>query len=152
MPGEASVVLLADRGFVGRQLCRYVRDRLNWHYRIRIKGKFWFWCPGKGWRQIQTFHLNRGEAWLLQHVSVHKTDSLADVHLALGYEATSGEYWYILSSEPTTLQTFREYGKRFDLEENFLDDQSNGFDLETSLIRSATALSRSWSWRWRLSI
>lgn len=82
MPGEASVVLLADRGFVGRQLCRYVRDRWNWHYRIRIKGKFWFWCPGKGWRQIQTFHLNRGEAWLLQHVSVHQTDSLADVHLA----------------------------------------------------------------------
>ena len=45
MPGEASVVLLADRGFVGRQLCRYVRDRWNWHYRIRIKAKFWFWCP-----------------------------------------------------------------------------------------------------------
>ena len=34
------------------------------------------------------------------------------------------------------------YGLRFDIEENFLDDKSNGFQLETSLIRSAKALER----------
>ena len=31
---------------------------------------------------------------------------------------------------------------RFDIEENFLDDKSNGFQLESSLIRSAPALTR----------
>ena len=31
-------------------------------------------------------------------------------------------------------------GERFDIEENFLDDKSNGFQLEGSLIRSAEAL------------
>ena len=31
---------------------------------------------------------------------------------------------------------------RFDIEENFLDDKSNGFQLENSLIRSSDALSR----------
>ena len=31
---------------------------------------------------------------------------------------------------------------RFDLEENFLDDKSNGFQLESSLIRSVNALER----------
>jgi hypothetical protein len=35
-----------------------------------------------------------------------------------------------------------EYGLRFDIEENFLDDKSNGFQLESSLIRSAEALER----------
>ena len=35
-----------------------------------------------------------------------------------------------------------EYGLRFDIEENFLDDKSNGFQLEASLIRSAEALER----------
>jgi len=35
-----------------------------------------------------------------------------------------------------------EYGLRFDIEENFLDDKSNGFQLESSLIRSAQALER----------
>ena len=46
------------------------------------------------------------------------------------------------SDEPTTLQTFQEYGGRFDIEENFLDDKSNGFQLEQSLIRSTTSVSR----------
>lgn len=73
---------------------------------------------------------------------VHKIDSLNNVCLALAHEATCGEYWYLLSSESTTLQTFREYALRFDIEENFLDDKSNGFDLEHSMIRSAPALSR----------
>jgi hypothetical protein len=35
-----------------------------------------------------------------------------------------------------------EYGLRFDIEENFLEDKSNGFQLESSLIRSAQALER----------
>jgi hypothetical protein len=40
------------------------------------------------------------------------------------------------------VKTFEEYGLRFDIEENFLDDKSNGFQLESSLIRSAAALER----------
>jgi hypothetical protein len=35
-----------------------------------------------------------------------------------------------------------EYGRRFDIEEHFLDDQSHGFQLESSLIRAANALER----------
>src|SRR5690606_25001231 len=54
----------------------------------------------------------------------------------------SGELWYIASDQPTHVQTFDEYGLRFDIEENFLDDKSNGFQLESSLIRSADALAR----------
>jgi hypothetical protein len=48
----------------------------------------------------------------------------------------------VVSDEPTEAKTFEEYGLRFDIEENFLDDKSNGFQLESSLIRSATALER----------
>jgi len=40
------------------------------------------------------------------------------------------------------MKTFEEYRLRFDIEENFLDDKSNGFQLESSLIRSAKALER----------
>jgi hypothetical protein len=48
----------------------------------------------------------------------------------------------VVSEEPTTVKTFEAYGWRFDIEENCLDDQSNGFQLESSLIRSAAALER----------
>lgn len=61
----------------------------------------------------------------------------------LAGECVGGDLWYIVIDEPTTLlQTFREYGLRFDIEENFLGDKSNGFVLSSSLIRSTTALSR----------
>jgi hypothetical protein len=64
------------------------------------------------------------------------------VHLALGRPQASQEYWFVVSDEPTESKTFEEYGLRFDIEENFLDDKSNGFQLESSLIRSAEALER----------
>jgi hypothetical protein len=64
------------------------------------------------------------------------------VHLAIARHPNSKEFWYVVSSQPTSMTTFEEYGLRFDIEENFLDDKSNGFQLESSLIRSAEALSR----------
>jgi len=66
------------------------------------------------------------------------------VHVALGYNAFNGEFWAIVSDEPTNLQSFREYGLRFNIEEAFLDDQSNGWNLQKSEIRSVCALSRLW--------
>ena len=64
------------------------------------------------------------------------------LHLAMGRPLNSKERWIVISDEPTSLETFREYGLRFDIEDNFLDDKSNGFQLEASLIRSAPALER----------
>lgn len=86
--------------------------------------------------------MGRGQAQLLQNVRIHKSDPYGPVYLAVAREGVSGELWYIVSDEPTTLQTFREYSLRFDIEESFLDDKSNGFELESSEIRSAPALSR----------
>jgi hypothetical protein len=64
--------------------------------------------------------------------------------VALGYNNVNGEFWAIVSDEPTNLQTFREYGLRFDIEEAFLDDQSAGWNLQKSELRSVCALSRLW--------
>jgi hypothetical protein len=48
----------------------------------------------------------------------------------------------VVSDEPTTLQTLRQYSERFQIEEELLDEKSNGFQLERSQIRSIPALSR----------
>jgi hypothetical protein len=48
----------------------------------------------------------------------------------------------VVSAEPTDVQTFAEYGLRFDIEETCLDDTSNGFQLESSRMRSTKALER----------
>lgn len=142
MPQGVKVILLGDRVFVDTKLMKYVRQQLGWHHRIRVKSDCWVWRPGKGWCQVRDLHLGRGQAMLLQNVRITKTDPNGPVYLALGRECINGKAWYIVSDEPTTLQTFREYGLRFDIEENFLDDKSNGFELESSEIReSACAIS-----------
>ena len=52
------------------------------------------------------------------------------------------DYWFVVSDEPTDVKTGEEEGWRFDIEENCLDDESHGVQLESSLIRSAAALER----------
>jgi hypothetical protein len=47
----------------------------------------------------------------------------------------------VRGDKPTNGKTFEEYGLRFDIEESFLDDKSNRFQLEASLIRSTRAIS-----------
>lgn len=141
LPVNVKVVILADRGFSNPEFVSYVRS-LKWQCRVRLKSNVWIHHPKKGWQTLNQLHLALGEAKLIQHVKVHKSNSLTNVHIAAAWETTSKEYWYILSTEPTTIQTFREYALRFDIEENFLDDKSNGFDLESSRLRSAPAISR----------
>jgi hypothetical protein len=133
---------MADRGFADTKLMGYLEQNLGWHYRIRVKHDLWVLRPGKPPCQLRDFHLNLGDAILFQGVKITKTNPYGLVNLALARDSISGDLWYIVSDEPTSLQTLREYGERFAIEEEFLDEKSNGFQLEKSLIRSPIALSR----------
>lgn len=142
MPTGVSICYLADRGFADTTLMRYLRDELHWHFRIRVKSNSWIYRARKGWRQLNQYHLDLGEVVLLQGVTLTKTSSLAGLHLALARDPLTRQVWMVVSDETTSLQTFREYGERFQIEEELLDEKSNGFQLERSEIRSAPALSR----------
>ena len=142
IPPGVSVCFLADRGFADTALMRYLRDELHWHFRIRVKSNSWIHRAGKGWRQLNQYHLALGEVVLLQGVTLTKTHALNGLHLALARDPLSRQLWMVVSDQPTTLQTFREYGEQFQIEEELLDEKSNGFQLERSGIRSAPALSR----------
>ncbi len=144
LPTGVKVVVLADRGFVHTQWMQVMRTEWNWHYRIRLKQETWLWRPGKGWCQLKDFHFKRGEALCFHNVKLHKGQSYGPVPLVFGRNNVNGEFWAIVSDEPTTLQSFQEYGFRFDIEESFLDDQSNGWNVQKSQIRSCCALSRLW--------
>lgn len=144
LPAGVKVVLLADRGFIHTSAMSFVTTELGWHYRIRLKRDTWIWRNGKGWRQLKDIHLNPGEARCFHTVKLHKRQCFGSLHLAYACNNLNGEFWAIASDEPTSLQTFREYGLRFDIEESFLDDQSAGWNLQKSEIRSVCALSRLW--------
>lgn len=137
LPFPCQVVFSADRGFADTHLMEHL-VRLGWHWRIRIKGSFWIYRHGKRCCQVNRIPLSPGQALFWHQVYITEKH-YGPVHLALGRPQDSKEYWFVVSDEPTDFKTFEEYGLRFDIEENFLDDTSNGFQLESSLIRSAKA-------------
>jgi hypothetical protein len=140
LPVNVRVVFLADRGFADVALMRHA-TRLGWHWRIRIKSCFLVYRRGHRRRKLSGYDLPPGQAHFWHHVHI-TAERYGPVHLALAHLAENGERWRVVSDEPTNLLTLDEYGLRFDIEENFLDDKSNGFQLESSLIRSAAALTR----------
>src|SRR5438445_2655728 len=115
--------------------------RLGWHFHIRIKSNFWVYRPHCDQFQVGRIGLAPGHARFWHHVWLTKK-CYGPVHLVAARPLGSNEYWYVISDEPTDVETLQAYGLRFDIEENFLDDKSNGFQLESSLIRSAQALER----------
>lgn len=142
IPAGVSVRFLADRGFADTQLMRYLRDELKWHFRIRVKSNTWIYRPRRGWKQLNQYHLAAGESILLHGVSLTKLTPLAGLNVALGRDPLSGQVWLVATDEPASLQTFQQYSERFQIEEEILDEKSNGFQLERSEIRDVPALSR----------
>jgi Transposase DDE domain len=140
LPRSCKVVFLADRGFADTELMAHLQ-RLGWHWRIRIKGSFWLYRPGQCRCKVERLAVARGHACFWHRVCI-TAKRYGPVHLAVAQAWQGQDVWYVLSDEPTDGKTFEEYGLRFDIEENFLDDKSNGFQLESSLIRSAQALTR----------
>jgi hypothetical protein len=140
LPRSCKVVFLADRGFADTELMAHLQ-RLGWHWRIRIKSGFWLYRPGQRRCKVERLAVARGHACFWHRVCITEK-RYGPVHLAVAQAWQGQDVWYVLSDEPTDGKTFEEYGLRFDIEENFLDDKSNGFQLESSLIRSAYALTR----------
>lgn len=142
IPTGVSVRFLADRGFADTQLMHYLRDELQWHFCIRLKSNAWVYRPRKGWTQLNQYHLSAGESILLHGITLNKSRPLANLNLALARDPLSRQVWLVVSDEPTSVQTFQQYGERFQIEEEFLDEKSNGFQLERCEIRDVAALSR----------
>lgn len=142
IPDGMSVRFLADRGFADTQLMRYLRDELKWHFRIRVKSNTWIYRPRRGWKQLNQYHLAAGESILLNGVSLTKLMPLAGLNVALERDPFSAQLWLVATDEPASLQTCQQYSQRFQIEEEILDEKSNGFQLERSEIRDVPALSR----------
>jgi Transposase DDE domain len=140
MPFACRVIFLADRGFADTQLMAHLR-KMGWHFRIRIKSNFWIYPSHLTPFQVGDIDLAPGHirCWQEMEITDHH---FGPVHLAVSRPLGSDEYWYVISDEAADVKTLEEYGLRFDIEENFLDDKSNGFQLEDAMIRSAKALER----------
>jgi hypothetical protein len=141
LPAGLEVVLMTDRGFVHAELFQWLRQN-HWHYRIRLTGDTLIHFPDRRVVSVASLCPPKGAAHFYHGVRL-LGQAIGPVHLALAQiDEPNQEPWYIVSDEPTDLTTLEEYGLRFDLEENFLDDKSNGFQVEASRLETPEALER----------
>lgn len=140
LPDGVEIVLLGDRGFADTKLMGLCVE-LGWHYRLRIKSNFKIYQNDQYLAKVKEYPLGVGQGLFIHHVWL-TDERFGEVHLALAQPPGGGEPWYLVSDEVTTQRTFEEYGLRFDTEELFLDFKSNGFQLESSGLRSAQRLTR----------
>ncbi len=140
LPFNCQVVFPAGRGFADTALMAHL-NKLGWQWRIRLKGSFWIYRQGRKRCKASTVTPAVGQAIFWHHVFITQ-HQYGPVHIAFARHPQSNEFRIVVSNEPTDMNTFEEYGLRFDIEENFLDDKSNGFQLEATLIRNAKSLSR----------
>ncbi len=138
---QSDVMLLADRGFANQALLKWLKPR-NWHYSIRIPSDTLIWgvhrwcaCPVSRLRTV------RGEAKMYHQVRLWES-GIEMVNLALAYPERVAEPWAVITDEAPTLQTLRQYGFRFRVEELFLDSKSGVFGLTDSRLRNPQKLNR----------
>jgi hypothetical protein len=140
LPQGLVIVLLADRGFLHKELIRFAKNRF--HYRIRVTGDTQVYLSNHPVTSVSCLCPPPGHAHFYHNVHIFGP-RLGPVHLALACpEDQTDDPWFIVSDEPTDLTTLDEYGLRFDIEENFLDDKSNGFQVQVSKLDEPEALSR----------
>jgi len=142
LPTHCRVLLLADRGFVDVKLMHLAVD-LGWHFTLRAKSNLWVYRAFRNRCKMAALMPPKGEIHLIAVAQVTE-QRFGPIALALGHVRTKHGYerWALISDRPPSLATFEEYGRRFDIEENFLDDKSAGFQLESSQLDDANALCR----------
>jgi hypothetical protein len=141
LPSGCPVILLADRGFVHAELVKFARDH-HWGYRLRAKSNTQV-CLSDG-RLVSMAEIcpSKGHAHFYWNVHV-LGEGIGPVHIALANpKSTKEEPWYIISDEVTTVATLDEYALRFNIEEEFLDNKSNGFQVESSKLDDPRAIDR----------
>lgn len=140
LPPDSRVCFLADRGFADTDLMAHLNE-LGWDWRIRIKSSFCLYRDEQFLGKTGQITPAKGQASFYNPIQVTEK-TYGPVHLAVANPMHRNETWMGLSNRPVSEETFDEYGYRFDIEETFLDDKSNGFQLESSQLRSAAALTR----------
>jgi len=139
--GIQQVRLLADRGFCDTQLMAWLQV-CQWHFRIRIKSNLLLAAPqGQRLCKVNEVQLVPRETRCLHNITL-TGQHFGPVHVVVGRPTDAPDQWQVVSDEPTSIDTFAEYGERFQIEEGFLDDKSGLFGLEASKLRDAASLER----------
>ncbi len=113
----AVITLLADRGFVHKQLFRYLHTQ-QWHFRLRLMGNTLIHLSAQPVSAVRELCPPAGEQRFFHEVALLGT-AVGPAHLALACPFDHpDDPWFIASDEPTDAKTLDEYALRFEHSRN----------------------------------
>jgi hypothetical protein len=121
IPAGRVITLLADRGFLHERLLHYLKQQ--WHFRLRLPGNTLVHLSPQHISALRDQCPPAGQGRFFHEVAILGA-GIGPVHLALASLVDHpNDPWFVVSDEPTQVQTLDEYSLRFDIEESFRDAQ-----------------------------
>jgi hypothetical protein len=134
------IMFLGDRAFACHDLLAWLH-RSSWHYALRLKMDVALHGINHLPVQVSELVPGKNQATFFHNVGLW-SDGMHRTNLVIAHAAGAKEVWAVITDEEPSLNTLWQYGKRFCIEELFLDSKSGVFQLEDSHIRSAKRLKR----------
>jgi hypothetical protein len=141
LPGKSVVFLVGDSEFGSILVLRQL-DRWHWFYALRQKTRTCVWDEAQAdWRKLGSYVRKAGQRVWLPNTYLTQNESYP-VSVLIHWAKGEKEPWCLATNLPDRSLTLRYYKRRMWIEEMFGDMKGHGFDLESTMLRHFSRLSR----------
>jgi hypothetical protein len=141
LPKGAAVFLVGDSEFGSILVLRQL-EKWHWFFVLRQKTRTCVWDDERiDWRKLSSYVQKAGQSVWLPNIYLTKNE-IHRVSVLIYWAAGEKEPWCLATNLPDQSLTLRYYKRRMWIEEMFGDLKRHGFDLESTMLRHFTRLSR----------
>jgi hypothetical protein len=141
LPADASVLLLGDSEFGAVEVLKQL-DQWGWKYVLRQKGSHLIRENEQSpWISLGSLLAKAGQSLWLGRQQLTQLHAYA-VNVLAHWKIGEKEPWLLATNLPSLREALKAYERRMWIEEMFGDLKENGFDLESTHLRSVFKLHR----------
>lgn len=141
LPKKSSVILVGDSEFGSIVVLRHLAQ-WRWFYVLRQKTRTCVWNDEQAaWQKLGRFGQKAGQRVWLPTTYLTKKESYR-TSVLIYWAKGEKEPWCLATNLPNPTLTLRYYKRRMWIEEMFGDLKGHGFDLESTMLRHFSRLSR----------
>lgn len=141
LPRKSVVFLVGDSEFGSILVLRQL-DRWHWFYALRQKTRTCVWDEAQAdWRKLGSYVRKAGQRVWLPNTYLTQNE-IYPVSVLIHWAKGEKEPWCLATNLPDRSLTLRYYKRRMWIEEMFGDMKGHGFDLESTMLRHFSRLSR----------
>ena len=141
LPRKSAVFLVGDSEFGSISVLRQL-DQWQWFYVLRQKAHTCVWNDQQAdWQKLSSFVHQEGQSVWLPNTYLTKHD-IYPMSVLIHWADGEQESWCLATNLPDRTLTLRYYKRRMWIEEMFGDLKGHGFDLESTMLRHFSRLSR----------